>query len=138
MNIEGISPKFHRNTTSYFLVVPDTVDAIGVTAVAEEANAKVDVSGNSNLNIGMNKISIVVTAPDGKSKKTYTISVTKTANLNDANANLENLAVENLILVPDFNADNTEYNLAISSDVERLNILAVPQVLRCRCNYCRS
>lgn len=128
LNVEGLSPAFNKNTTTYYLTLADTINEIGVTAQTEEAGAKVSITGNTNLVIGMNTIRIVVTAPDNKTTKTYTIQVTKTDNPDNANANLLNLAIENVTLEPEFNADVMQYQIQVGSEQESLNILAVPQI----------
>lgn len=127
LNVEGISPKFSRNTTQYYITVSNLVSFINVNATPESSSAKVTVSGNTGIKTGMNKISILVTAQDGKTKKTYTINVTKTDDPSKANANLENLAIENCTLTPEFNSDITEYTCDLEADLTTLNILAVPQ-----------
>lgn len=128
LNVEGMTPSFSKNTTNYYITVPNSISSISVTAEAEDSNAKVSVAGNTDLKTGLNKISIVVTAADNKTKKTYTVNVTKTDNLDLANANLENLAIENVTLKPEFNADITQYSASIASNHDILNILAVPQI----------
>ena len=127
LNVEGISPKFSRNVTQYYITVSNSVNSINISATPESGSAKVAVSGNTGLKIGLNKISILVTAQDGKTKKTYTINVTKTDDPSKANANLENLAIENSTLTPEFNSDITEYTCDLEADLTTLNILAVPQ-----------
>lgn len=128
MNIEGLSPAFNKNTTNYYIVVPETVTNINVVAEPEDANAKVNISGNNNLAIGNNTITITVTAPNNKNKKTYKINVTRTNNPDNVNANLLNLAIENVTLEPEFNKDIMEYRIQIGSEQESLNILAVPEI----------
>lgn len=128
LSVEGLTPSFNKNTTNYNIVVDNAVENINITAVPEDSNAKVSISGNTNLQVGLNKISIKVTAPDNKTTKTYTINATKTDNPDLANANLENLAIENVTLNPEFNANVLKYTAEIGSDVETLNILAVPQI----------
>lgn len=128
LNIEGLTPSFSKNITNYYITVPNSISTISATAEAEDSKAKVSITGNTDLKIGLNKINIVVTATDNKTKKTYTINVTKTDDPNSANANLENLAIENVILEPEFNTDITQYNASIASTHNVLNILAVPQI----------
>lgn len=128
INIEGMSPSFNKNTTKYYITVPNTISSLQVTAEPEDKGAKVNITGNTDLKTGDNKITIEVTAADNKTKKTYTINATKTDDPNTANANLENLAIENVILDPEFNADITQYTTTIASNHETLNILAVPQI----------
>lgn len=128
LNIEGLTPAFNKNVVTYNLVVSDNINNINVNASPEDSNAKVSITGNNNLVTGLNKINIKVTAQNGKNSKTYTINVTKTANLEGANANLENLAIENVSLNPEFSADITNYTAEVDYDIEKLNILAVPQI----------
>ena len=127
LSVEGISPKFSKNTTQYYITVPNSVQSINVTATPEDKNAKVSISGNTGLQAGLNKISILVTAQNGKNKRTYTINVTKTDDPNKSNANLENLAIENCTFVPEFSPDVTNYTVELQQDITSANILAVPQ-----------
>ncbi len=128
LGVEGLSPAFNKNTTTYNIVVQNNVDSISINAIPEDSNAKVNISGNTNLKTGLNNITIKVTAQDNKTTKTYTIHATKTDNPELANANLENLAIENVTLEPEFNTDIIQYNATIGSSHETLNILAVPQI----------
>lgn len=128
LNVEGLSPAFQKTITRYNLIVGNDISQIIVNAIAEDANAKVNVIGNTNLAIGTNEIRITVTAQDEKTTKTYIIEVTKTENPELANANLENLAIENVTLEPEFSPDVISYNGIIGSTVESIHILAVPQV----------
>lgn len=128
LSVEGLSPAFQKTITRYNLIVGSNISQISVDAIPEETKARVQVGGNTNLKVGVNEIVIRVTAPDGKTNKIYTIEVTKTENPDLANANLETLAIENVTLDPEFNADVTSYNAIIGSEVENINILAIPQI----------
>lgn len=127
LDVEGLSPAFNKSTTKYYIVVPSSINSINVTAEPENADAKVNITGNKDLKLESNKINIAVVAPDGKTTKNYVINVTKTDNPNASNANLENLAIENVEMTPEFNADVTEYKVEIPSIMDKLNILAIPQ-----------
>jgi hypothetical protein len=77
---------------------------------AEDANAKVSVSGN-NLNVGKNTVSIVVKAENGATK-TYTISVVRKQDPNyqaSSNANLGSMSVNKGTISPVFSADVKDY-----------------------------
>ena len=124
---EGLTPKFNAKTTTYSIVIGNDINTINVTAVPENPSSKVSISENNNLKEGLNKIEVVVTAPDNKTKKTYTINVTKTANPELANANLENLAIEFVTMEPEFDTNVTDYTGKVGSTVDKLNILAVAQ-----------
>lgn len=127
LNIEGITPNFEKVVYEYYLTVGNSVKEIDVLAVSENPNANVEITGNTNLKEGLNVINIVVTSEDKTIKNTYTIQVTKTANLELANTNLEILAIENALLNPPFDAIETNYKTEISNEVENIKILAVPQ-----------
>ena len=126
LGLEGISPDFNSDILEYYLVVDDDIDKIDVTAIPKNMNAKVEITGNTNLKNGLNKIEITVTSEDKLNKNKYIVNVTKTRNAENANANLETLAIENYTLVPEFNNNATNYNVQVSSDEEKLNILAIP------------
>lgn len=126
LDIEGINPEFNNQITDYYITVKESVDNIEVTAIPENNNAKVEVIGNNNLKSGLNIIKTIVTSEDGKNKKTYKVYVTKTNNEENANADLETLAVEYNNIFPDFQSNITNYTLEVANNVENLNILAIP------------
>lgn len=126
LSIEGLTPIFNKNIANYTITVPNNISIIDINALPESSKANVTITGNNNLVVGMNKIIIAVTAENGN-RKEYTINATKTDNPEFANASLENLAIEFTILEPAFNSDILEYNATVGSDVEALNVLAVPQ-----------
>ena len=57
----------------------------------------------------------------------YTIEVTKTSNPELANTNLETLAIENVLLNPNFENNITQYDAEVSNETTKLNILAIPE-----------
>lgn len=70
---EKISPSFSKDVTEYAATVKNSVTHIAVKAVAEDVDAKIQVTGNDSLEEGNNEIRILVTAEDG-SKKEYKIT----------------------------------------------------------------
>lgn len=126
VNREGISPDFDKNIKEYYLIVDESVDKLDITAIATNQKAEVNITGNDNLKMGVNKIKISVTSEDKTKKEEYVIYVTKTKNEKEAEADLENLAIENYELSPEFNKDVTNYFVEVSNDTEKLNVLAIP------------
>ena len=100
---------------------------IDVLAISKNPNASVEISGNKGLKQGLNTITISVTSEDKTKRNEYKIQVTKTANLELANTNLETLAIENALLNPPFDNIETKYKTEVSNKIEKLNILAIPQ-----------
>jgi len=85
-----LSPSFAPATTAYTATVLNGVSGITVTATQEDANATLQVqvngagfnslpsgspSGNLVLGVGSNTVNVKVTAQDGTTSKTYTITV---------------------------------------------------------------
>lgn len=124
INQEGLTPNFNKNKTSYAVTVGENVNDLKVTAVAEDSKSKVAISGNTGLKNGDNKVYITVTAQDG-TKKVYTITVTKTGDINKSNSYLQNLIIENATLSPEFSKEVFEYDCGtVGKSVETLKILA--------------
>lgn len=103
------------------------LESLEVTAIPENPNATVTVTGNTNLKIGKNLIEIHVVSEDKTKEEIYKINVTKTTNIELANANLENLAVREEFLNPEFDPNQTNYKVEISNEIEKIEILAIPQ-----------
>ena len=126
LNHEGMTPVFSPEITDYYFLTED-LSELEVIAIPENTNANIKIAGNTNFKEGLNKIIIEVISPDETNKTTYTISVTKTKNLETANANLETLAIENVTLEPEFVNDIYQYGASVSNTTENLNILAIPE-----------
>lgn len=124
---EGIVPEFLPDIKDYYFVTNKDFTNLNITAIPNNSDANVRINGNDNLNEGINKITIDVTSKDKTSKSTYTINLTKTKNVEDANANLETLAIENVLLEPIFDTNILNYKASISNNIENLNIFAVPE-----------
>ena len=124
---EGIVPEFKPEIKDYYFVTSKDITNLNITAIPNNKDAEVRINGNDNLNEGINKITIDVTSKDKTSKSTYTINLTKTKNVEDANANLETLAIENVVLEPIFDTNTLNYKASVSNNIENLNIFAVPE-----------
>jgi gliding motility-associated-like protein len=82
-----LNPTFAAATTTYTASVTNATTSITVTPTRNQANATIKVntttvasgtaSGNLALNIGDNTINTVVTAQDGTTTKTYTLTVNR-------------------------------------------------------------
>lgn len=127
INQEGMVPEFSSDTYQYDLSVLNDVNDIEVLAIAENPNAQVEITGNTNLKDGVNTIIIKVTSEDKTQVNQYVLNVTKTSDLHLANTNLEILAIENAILNPAFDNHVTRYTTAVSNDTENLNVFTVPE-----------
>lgn len=100
-----ISPAFNTNVYEYTGVIGES-DSVEVIAIATVEDATIEITGNENLKVGENVITVLVTSADGKETKTYQIIVTK--------AEQEEQQAEE--------ADLTEYN-KITEEATRRNAL---------------
>ena len=127
LSIEGMVPEFQNDIFDYYLTVKNDIKDIEVLATAENNDAQVEVTGNENLQNGLNLIKVLVTSPDKTSSSIYLIKVTKTDDIESANTNLETLAIENYLLYPAFDTTNTNYNVEVGNNTEQINLLAIPE-----------
>ena len=87
-----LSPDFASGTTSYTASVGNATTSITVTPTLDQANATIEArvnggsyaavtsgsaSGALSLNVGGNTVDVRVTAQDGTTQKTYTVTVTR-------------------------------------------------------------
>jgi protocatechuate 3,4-dioxygenase beta subunit len=85
----SLSPTFVSTTSSYNASVTNSVSLVTITPTASNSGATIKVngltvsSGNASsalsLNVGSNTMTIIVTAADGVSTKTYTTTVVRAA-----------------------------------------------------------
>lgn len=129
INEEGISPDFSPEIKEYYFIAGKEISSFDVTAIPENKNAVVTITGNKGFKIGKNTVDIKVESEDKVKSSVYKIYVTRTENIEKANANLENLAVRQANLNPAFDSNMTQYDIWFGNDVNKLDILAVPQSL---------
>lgn len=123
-NYEGISPNFNPDVTKYSLTVPSTATSVKLDVQVAQQGAKYWISGDENLKIGDNTVTITVTATNG-TKKNYIIIVTRADNVEKANAYLDSIAVDVNQLSPEFSPQVFEYDLGnIAADVGNIEIVA--------------
>lgn len=140
---------FRSNKTSGYAVdVENDVDKINVNVIKEDSKASVSLLNKTNSDTGKswvyiaegnNEISVIITAEDGKTKKTYTINVNRKAKEEqpeepeqpeensekqpmEENFGLTELAIQGLELNPQFQTDIYEYRVELKESLEKLDI----------------
>lgn len=71
VNPGKISPAFATTVREYEVTVPYSTEMIVVSALTEDENAVVGVSGSTDLQVGRNTVVVTVTAEDGTEKRYY-------------------------------------------------------------------
>ncbi len=72
-----LTPEFSSTITEYAVIVGTDVNTLAINAATDDSGASTSVSGNENLNMGENTVSVTVTAADGMTQALYTIKVNK-------------------------------------------------------------
>ena len=135
---------FKPYTSSYNATVPNEVTSVEVYAIPQAKGAKYSVSGNKNLEVGTNKITITVTAPDGKTKKTYYIYVARQSagetevvpnvieeteeDKEKTKLGLTSIAIDDeyeIYLSPEFKTDIYEYTINLKEDLTTIPLTAI-------------
>ncbi|MHA7964422.1 cadherin-like beta sandwich domain-containing protein [Paenibacillus sp. CAU 1782] len=125
-----LTPVFEPEKVAYAVEVANNVTEITVTASAADDASTLTVNGETvgsgtegallPLNVGDNRISVVVTTQD-QTTKTYQISVTR---LQSSNAALSGLELSAGTLSPAFTADKLEYTAEVANRVAGLTVTA--------------
>ncbi len=115
-----LSPSFVNTTTSYTASVSNAISSITVTPTSNQTTSVTRVNGTtvargsaSNaiaLNVGNNTITVLVTAPDGTSTSTYTITVNRAPS---TDATLASLTLSSGSYSPAFAANTTAYTTSV-------------------------
>ncbi len=116
-----LSPIFDKNKNAYTMEVDNTVTKLTETVVMMDENATYTISGNKNLKIGENTITITTLAQDGKTSLEYTIIVTKKAS--------SNAYLSDIVTFPekDFTFDKVKYNYVyhVESNINTIQIIGI-------------
>lgn len=126
----GIKPHdftgFRYGVTSYEVSVPEDTETVEVYAMTQDKQATVTGTGNKALEMGENKVEVIVTAEDG-SQKTYSINITRGAKEDsEAVTKVENglakLKINDLSLSPKFKTNVYEYTVKYIGEDTKLEI----------------
>lgn len=74
---QSLNETFKSSQTRYTLTVAYEISALNIEAKCEDSKAKVEISGDKNLSVGTNTVTITVKAQGTNDKKVYTILVTR-------------------------------------------------------------
>lgn len=110
----ALVPAFNMNTLIYTASVPYDISSAVVTPTPEDVGAVIKVNGTEipsgqtsatvSLNVGANAIPVQVTAPDGSSQATYTVTVTR-----EGSTYLQSITTSKGTITPDFVKTTLEY-----------------------------
>lgn len=134
-NATDFAPIFMPSKTAYTAKVAAGAEGVTVTATANDPNAKIKIdgkpveSGKASELIRIlevkQKVQVVVTAQDGKTQMTYTITFTNENYIEKTNnADLKRLEVQYGAMRPEkFKASVTEYEVSVDEETYSVELL---------------
>ncbi len=117
-----LTPDFDPDINNYAVTVSNSIDKINIFALPETERSIVTGDGDYNLEVGRNIIKIKVTSVDGLVNE-YNITIYRN-NSNDAT--LESLTIKDHNYLPIFSKLNENYSLDVDSQIDSLDITAIP------------
>ncbi|MHA6482393.1 cadherin-like beta sandwich domain-containing protein [Paenibacillus sp. strain BS8-2] len=124
-----LSPAFASGTFNYTAQVANNVSSLTITPTTTDSHSTVTVDGASvtggteseaiNLSVGENEIPVVVTAQDGATTASYTVTVTRAPS---DNASLSGLVLSDGDLSPAFASGTFNYTAQVANNVSSLTI----------------
>ena len=115
-----LSPDFDSATTAYTATVDATVQATTVSATATDPSATIMGDGEMPLTVGENTVEVMVTAEDGTTMMTYTVTVTVLS----SDATLASLTLSDITLEPVFDSATTAYTATVDATVQATTVSA--------------
>ena len=126
-----LAPSFASETTSYSATVPHSVTMTTVTAAAGDASAETVITPADSdaeadghqvpLAVGATVVSLVVTAQDGETTRTYEVTVTRAGS---SDATLSELLLTEVTLTPSFASETTSYSATVPHSVTTTTVTA--------------
>ena len=119
LTVEGfeLDKEFNKNNTVYETYVPYATDKVNISAVAEDQKSTVIGTGEKELTVGDNKISITVTSESG-AKKVYSLNIIrKEANDETSLSKVSVLDSNNKELKLKYDEKTKTYSGKVKSDI---------------------
>ena len=128
-----ISPAFQSSVTSYSSTVRSHVSLITLELETSDDGASIDVTpGDANgeaegwqipVDVGTSTVAIAVTAENGTSTKSYTLTVNRNS-LEMESAPLGSLSVEGATVYPEFSEDVLSYTAVVGNEQAQVTVSA--------------
>ncbi|MEI7910890.1 MAG: cadherin-like beta sandwich domain-containing protein [Verrucomicrobiota bacterium] len=123
-----LSPAFSTGTLAYAASVPNATSSATVTPTVSDATATVKVNGTTvtsgsassaiPLVVGNNTLTVLVTAQDGTTTSTYTITVNRTSTV----SSLSGLVMSSGTLSPTFVSGTKVYTASVANAITALTV----------------
>ncbi|MCI8620843.1 MAG: cadherin-like beta sandwich domain-containing protein [Clostridia bacterium] len=121
LNPEKFDPEVHE----YSMIVPNKLKKLIFNVEKGHKYQTVTGDGEQNLELGANRIEIVVTSEDGNSTETYIYNIERDLS---GNAYLKELSVTNVEEDIEFDPEVFEYYMIVPNEITHLDVVAIPEI----------
>lgn len=121
-----LEPEFSETRNYYTLLLNENITDLVVQATPTNESLKYEITGNKDLKIGENIITITVYG-ENNNTNTYTINALKTNEPDKYNALLSTLIIDNYPFNEDFFPEIFNYTTKSTSKEENVDVFAYPQ-----------
>ena len=118
-----LSPSFDKENLEYFINVNNETTSLNINAIPEDEKATYEIKGNQDFDIGMNEVTITVTAEDG-TKTEYILYVNRNLSTNNY---LSSIELSEGTLVPDFDPNIMNYDVEVDNSITSIYVNAIQQ-----------
>jgi tRNA threonylcarbamoyladenosine modification (KEOPS) complex Pcc1 subunit len=132
-----LSPAFSSSTINYSAEVASETSSITVIPIAEDSSSSIMINGQSitsgnesqsiDLTVGQNTITVIVTAQDSSTLKTYTVVVTRVEDVSH-NADLSNLTLSIGHCTPQFDPTILSYDAYFAFRISSITLTPTSSV----------
>ena len=133
LNAGPLTPGFSSNVTSYLRTLVNGVNAVTIMPTTDDPGATILINGTESItsgatsnplpvSVGSNTITIKVTAADGVTTQTYTLTLVKNGAKNDL---LNSLKLSKGALSPQFAGITGSYTASVANGVTSLTVTPV-------------
>jgi len=133
LNAGLLTPSFSPGVTGYTRNLVNGVQAVTIVPTTNDPNATIKVNGTTlasgatsvpiPVSVGTNTITISVTAEDGTTKQTYTMTLIRAGARNTL---LSLLKLNKGVKMPVFKSNQTDYAVSVVNGVTNLAVTATP------------
>ena len=114
-----ITPEYSNDINDYNVEIPYEETYADLYYILEDESATVNVTGNSDLEVGNNNVTMTVTAANGD-VRIINLNVNRKAPVSSL---LKTLKVNGYSLTPEFNSYLMNYDLVVNNETEELDMI---------------
>ena len=117
-----LTPKFRKTNFSYILHLPVEIDSVVVNAIPDDSTTVVRGTGQYDIGLGMNVITLTSTAVDG-SVSTYQVGIIQET---ERDVDLSALHIDECNLNPSYDKSVLRYTCDVDPSTTNLHVTATP------------